>query len=56
MPDLLLEQIGTVGRPCEKRLLELLKDEEAPDEARMIAVELLREMESTLPKMQYILW
>ena len=56
VPDLLLEQITTVGRPCEKRLLELLKDEEAPDEARMIAVELLREMESTLPKMLYITW
>jgi hypothetical protein len=56
VPDLLLEQISTVGKPCEKRLLELLKNEEAPDEARMIAVELLREMESTLPKMQYILW
>ena len=56
VPDLLLEQITTVGKPCEKRLLELLKDEEAPDEARMTAVELLREMESTLPKMQYILW
>ena len=56
VPDLLLEQIGTVGIPCEKRLLELLKDEEAPDEARMIAVELLREMESTLPKMLYITW
>ena len=56
VPDLLLEQITTVGRPCEKRLLELLKDEEAPEEARMIAVELLREMESTLPKMQYITW
>jgi hypothetical protein len=25
VPDLLLEQIGTVGKPCEKRLLELLK-------------------------------
>ena len=56
VPDLLLEQITTVGKPCEKRLLELLKDEDAPDEARMIAVELLREMESTLPRMQYILW
>ena len=56
VPDLLLEQITTVGKPCEKRLLELLKDEESPEEARMIAVELLREMESTLPKMQYILW
>ena len=56
VPDLLLEQITTVGKPCEKRLLELLKDEEAPDEARMIAIELLRETESTLPKMLYIQW
>lgn len=56
VPDLLLEQITAVGRPCEKRLLELLKDDEAPDEARMTAVELLREMESTLPKMLYITW
>ena len=44
VPDLLLEQISTVGRPCEKRLLELLK------------VNQLREMESTLPKMLYIQW
>ena len=56
VPDLLLEQITAVGRPCEKRLLELLKDEEAPEEARMIAVNQLREMESTLPKMLYIQW
>ena len=56
VPDLLLEQISAVGRPCEKRLLELLKDEEAPEEARMIAVNQLREMESTLPKMLYIQW
>ncbi|MCR5566601.1 MAG: hypothetical protein K6F61_07095 [Clostridiales bacterium] len=56
VPDLLLEQITTVGRPCEKRLLELLKDDEAPEETRMIAVNLLREMESTLPKMLYIHW
>lgn len=56
VPDLLPEQITTVGKPCEKRLLRLLEDEEAPDEARMIAVSLLREMESTLPKMLYINW
>ena len=56
VPDLLLEQITTVGRPCEKRLLELLKDEDAPEEARMIAVNQLREMESVLPKMLYIHW
>lgn len=56
VPDLLLEQIAAVGRPCEKRLLELLKDEESPEEARMIAVNQLREMESVLPKMLYIQW
>ena len=56
VPDLLMEQITTVGRPCEKRLLELLKDDDAPEEARMIAVNLLREMESVLPKMLYIHW
>ena len=56
VPDLLLEQISAVGRPCEKRLLELLKDDDAPEEARMIAVNQLREMESTLPKMLYIQW
>lgn len=55
-PDLLAEQITAVGKPCEKRLLELLKDREAPDEAQMIAIELLREMESTQPKMLYIQW
>ena len=56
LPDPLLEQITTVGKPCEKRLVELLKDEEAEDEARMTAVELLREMESLQPKMLYINW
>ena len=56
VPDLLMEQITAVGRPCEKRLLELLKDDEAPEEARMIAVNLLREMDSMLPKMLYIRW
>ena len=56
LPDPLLEQIITVGKPCEKRLVELLKDEEASEEARMTAVGLLRDMESTQPKMLYISW
>ncbi len=56
VPDLLLDQITTVGKPCEKRLLRLLEDEEAPDEARMIAISLLRDLDSTLPKMLYIQW
>ena len=58
VPDLLLEQITAVGKPCERRLLALLKDEngEATKEAKMTAIGLLREMESTLPKMLYMQW
>lgn len=56
LPDPLMEQISFVGKPCEKRLVELLKDEEATNEARMTAIGLLRELESTQPKMLYITW
>ena len=42
----------------KKRLLALLKDESPAinEEARMTAIGLLRDMESTLPKMLYISW
>lgn len=55
---MLMEQIQAVGRPCEKRLLTLLRDESdaIPEEARMTAIGLLRDMGSTLPKMLYIQW
>ena len=56
VPDLLTDQIVFVGKPCEKRLVELLKDPEAGEEARMLSIGLLRDMESTLPKMVYINW
>ena len=56
LPEPLLEQITFVGKPCEKRLTALLKDEESEEEARMTAIELLREMDSTMPKMLYISW
>lgn len=56
VPDMLMEQIQAVGKPCEKRLVALLKEEDAPEEAKMTAVGLLREMGSTLPKMLYIEW
>ena len=58
VPDLLLEQIESVGKPCEKRLVALLKDEtgEISAETRMTAIGLLRTMESTQPKMLYIQW
>ena len=56
VPDLLLEQIENVGKPCEKRLVVLLRREDAPAEARMLAVNLLRSLGSTQPKMLYISW
>jgi len=58
VPDMQMEQIQAVGRPCEKRLLTLLRDESdaIPEEARMTAIGLLRDMGSTLPKMLYIQW
>ena len=56
VPELLMEQIENVGKPCEKRLVALLKDEDADIEAKMTAVGLLRNLESTLPKMLYISW
>ena len=56
VPDLLLDQITTVGKPCEKRLVGLLKDEHVGNEAKMTAIGLLRELESTQPKMLYISW
>ena len=56
VPDLLTEQITFVGKPCEKRLVALLKDPQAGEEAKMLAIGLLRDMESTQPKMLYIQW
>jgi len=56
VPALLLDRIAEVGLPCQKRLTALLKDENAPSEARMTAVGLLREMDSDAPKTMYIQW
>ena len=56
VPDLLMDQIQTVGKPCEKRLVALLKEPTTCEAARMTAIGLLREMESEAPKMLYISW
>ena len=56
IPEPLMEQIVFVGKPCEKRLVELLKDDESSDEAKMTAVGLLRDLDSVQPKMLYIGW
>lgn len=56
VPDLLLDQILAVGKPCEKRLVALLKDDTVGNDAKMTAIGVLRDMESTQPKMLYIAW
>ena len=56
VPDLLLEQIQNVGKPCERRLLNLLREPNSLQEAKMTAIGLLRAMGSDLPKMLYIQW
>lgn len=45
-----------MGKPCEKRLVAILKDEEMSDALKMTAIGVLRTMESTQPKMLYIQW
>ena len=56
VPDMLLNRIVSLGEPAEKRLFALLQKERTPQEARMTAVSLLGEMESTLPMQLYIGW
>ena len=56
VPELLLEQIRSVGKPCEKRLVALLKGGEGLPEAKMLAVGLLRDLGSEQPKSLYIAW
>ena len=53
IPSLLIDRIIEVGLPCEKRLLLVIKDSQVPREARMVAIAILREMESTAPKAFY---
>jgi len=54
VPDPLLDRLEELGD--EKALLALAKDKAAPCEARMAAIELLRQLESTLPMVDFIRW
>lgn len=56
VPDPLQERILELGKLCESSLMALLEDATAPLDARMTAVNLLREMESVAPKALYISW
>lgn len=54
VPDPLLDRLAELAD--DKVLLELAKDKTAPCEARMTAIEILRQIESTLPMVDFIRW
>lgn len=54
VPDPLLDRLEELGD--EEALLALASDKGAPCEARMTAIELLRQIESTLPMVTFIRW
>ncbi len=56
VPDMLLNRLSEMNSSAEKPLYDLLKKERAPQEARMLAVAVLREIGSELPMDLYIDW
>ena len=54
VPDPLLDRLADLADA--QVLLDLAKDKSAPCEARMAAIELLRQIESTLPMVEFIRW
>ena len=54
VPDPLLDRLEELGD--EQELLNVVKDKTAPCEARMTAIEILRQLESTVPMVDYIRW
>jgi hypothetical protein len=54
VPDPLISRIEALGQ--EEPVLALLRDTEAPCEARMHAVELLRQWDSSAPMVDYLRW
>ncbi len=54
VPDPLLERLAELAE--EKPLLALATNPAAPAEARMLAIDLLRQMDSTAPMVEYIRW
>ena len=49
VPDILLERIVELGKPSEQALFSLVSDTRLDEELRIIAVSLLRELDSSLP-------
>lgn len=54
VPDLLLERVTALGDPAEKSLLALVARDDLPEETKMTAISLLREMESKAPMQRYV--
>ena len=54
VPDPLLDRLEELGQ--EEPILSLVKDKAAPCEARMHGVELLRQLDSRAPMVDYIRW
>lgn len=54
VPDLLPERVTALGNPAEKSLLALVARDDLPEETQMMAISLLREMESKAPMQRYI--
>ncbi|HNW86047.1 MAG TPA: hypothetical protein PLP25_05795 [Candidatus Limiplasma sp.] len=54
IPDLLLDRLEELNN--EAPILALLRDEAAPCEARMHAVDMLRQLDSRAPMVDYIRW
>ena len=56
VPDMLMNRLVEIGGESEKSLMALLDDEGAGNEKKMLAVSLLRELDSSLPMERYIAW
>lgn len=56
VPDMLLNRISELGESSEAPLMNLLTKDRAPQEAKMCAITLLREIESIAPMDMYIAW
>ncbi len=54
VPDLLLDRLSELAE--EAPLLSLVLDSAAPCEARMLAMNLLRQLDSTAPMLSYLRW
>ena len=56
LPDMLLNRLVELGDEAAERLMALLDDEGAGNEQKMLAVSLLRELDSFLPMERYVDW